>query len=282
MSRYHGVTDDTFKRIVVDSGAVYLNFGKGKKTITLASVIATDAIVVNGTSFVAVASGATGNQFAIGASDSETATNLAAKIDALANITATASGAVVTVTAETEFYTVTITTSDTTFTIATVVENSVLLGATRGGNTFTIETEYKDIGFDGQRGPTKGARRITNVNAKMAVNLLEITTDVIKMALPGSSSVAYPASPGTATHDQITRALQLALTDYKQNVTLIGTVGDLTQPIILQIKNPIVDGNFELAATDKEEAVLALQFTGHFDPSDLDTEPWEIRRPLEA
>lgn len=75
-------------------------------TFTLSSVVATDAISINGVTFTAVASGATGNQFNVGASDTETATNLAAAIVASATalvnefVTATSAAAVVTVTAK--------------------------------------------------------------------------------------------------------------------------------------------------------------------------------------
>lgn len=48
--------------------------------ITLSGVVAGDALTVNGTTFTAVASGATGTQFNVGATDGATATNLAAAI----------------------------------------------------------------------------------------------------------------------------------------------------------------------------------------------------------
>lgn len=62
-------------------------------TFTLTSVIATDAISINGVTFTCVASGATGNQFNVGASDTLTAVNLAAAINA--SVTALVSGYVV-------------------------------------------------------------------------------------------------------------------------------------------------------------------------------------------
>lgn len=73
-------------------------------TFTLDTVIATDKVSINGVDFTAVASGATGNQFNVGADDEETAANLAAAINASATalvsgyVTASASGEVVTVT----------------------------------------------------------------------------------------------------------------------------------------------------------------------------------------
>lgn len=51
-------------------------------TITLSSMVATDTVTINGVVFTAIASGATGNQFNVGGTDTITATNLAATINA--------------------------------------------------------------------------------------------------------------------------------------------------------------------------------------------------------
>lgn len=86
--------------VLVDQATTYAT-----GTFTLASVIATDAVSINGTTFTCVASGATGNQFNLGGTDILTAAALAAAINASAtalvneHVTATSSGAVVTVTA---------------------------------------------------------------------------------------------------------------------------------------------------------------------------------------
>ena len=101
-------------------------------------------------------------------------------------------------------------------------DNGTLLGATRGGNTFTLETEYKDMAVDGAKGPVKGGRRITKVTAKLVCNFVEIKTDILQLTLPGSSEADHPTE--TPTHDQITRALQIALTDYNDSIALIGQV----------------------------------------------------------
>ena len=97
------------------------------QTITLDTVVPTDAVIVAGTTFTAVASGATGNQFNVGADDAETATNLAAKINALSGVSATADGAVVTVTADAPglLVDITITSGDTTMVVASASADSV-------------------------------------------------------------------------------------------------------------------------------------------------------------
>lgn len=50
-------------------------------TFTLTSAIATDAVSINGVTFTCVASGATGDQFNVGATDADTAENMAQAIN---------------------------------------------------------------------------------------------------------------------------------------------------------------------------------------------------------
>lgn len=59
-------------------------------TFVFDTVIATDVFVINGVSFTAVASGATANQFNVGADDTETAVNAAASVNA--SVTALVAG----------------------------------------------------------------------------------------------------------------------------------------------------------------------------------------------
>lgn len=69
-----------------------------------------------------------------------------------------------------------------------------LLGATLGGNTFTLDRKFRDVRPDGAKGPVKGFQRVEEVIATLEVNLLECTAESIRRALAGS---AY--STGTTT-----------------------------------------------------------------------------------
>lgn len=180
MSRYHGITTETVKRLFVDAGAVYLNYGE---------------------------------------------------------------------------------------------DNERLLGATRGGNTFAIEQEVREIEVDGARGPVKGLRRVTSVRAQIVANLLEMTTENLKAALAGATVEE------NGTHDIITRKLTIKDSDYLKNVALVGEISGSQEPVICIVKNALSDGNFSVNTADKDEAGLEVTFTGHFDPQSLDEEPWEIRFP---
>lgn len=99
-------------------------------TFTLDTVIATDAISISGVTFTAVASGATGNQFNVGADDTETAENLAAAINA--SVTALVTGVV------------TATSADEVVTVSAVTKGL-------SGNAITIESADATITASGAR-----------------------------------------------------------------------------------------------------------------------------------
>jgi len=109
------------------------------QTITLSSVIADDTVEVLGETLTCVASDPGEGEFAVGLSDSETATNLAALIDAMDGLSAVAADAVVTVTATAPARPVLITPGGATMTVASVDEGNlmggfhVILNAVLGG-----------------------------------------------------------------------------------------------------------------------------------------------------
>lgn len=155
-----------------------------------------------------------------------------------------------------------------------------LLGATRGGTTFTVEQEMRDMPVDGAKGLVKGGERIIRVRPVITINFVELSAEIMSMGLPGSSVADFPDTP-TKTHDEITRALQIALTDYIDNITIVGECsGSPTGYIECGIENALANGNFEMARSDNDESVIALTFVGHFTVADLDSEPWFVRFPV--
>jgi hypothetical protein len=129
---------------------------------------------------------------------------------------------------------------------------------------------------DGAPGPVLGSQRRIRTVPKLTVNLLEMKTDGLEMNLVGSSHTS------NATHDVITRDRQIELNDYFDNVTLVLQKTGTDEVFGFTLKNAISLGNYELAAADDDEAVTVLEFTGHYDPADLATDPWEIFNPLES
>ena len=152
-----------------------------------------------------------------------------------------------------------------------------ILGATRAGSEFTVEQDIREIEVDGNRGPTKGFRRVVEEHVRLNVNLLEMTAENIEIALAGSSVTS-------GTEDVITRNLDISAITYLTNVALVADYsGDSGEPVVIVLKNAMADGDFSLSAEDRDESTVSLQFTGHFDPAgDLDESPFEIRFPTIA
>lgn len=159
-----------------------------------------------------------------------------------------------------------------------------LLGATRGGNVFSIEQDVKVIDIDGTRGNTKGARRIIMCNAGLKVGLLEMTTANLMLAIAGSSATDWTDAsdeppPGAPTHDQIRRTRNLSDVDYVSNIALVGTLSGSGENIIVMLYNALSDNKLEMKFDDKNELVLEVSFSAHYDPADVKTEPWAIFMP---
>lgn len=154
--------------------------------------------------------------------------------------------------------------------------NEELIGATRGGNTASIEPENREMPVDGAPGPVKGSQRRLRSIAKLTVNLIEIKTDSILANLPGASSTS------DGTHDVITRNTQISAGDYFDNVTLVLEKSGTDELYFFKIKNALALGNYELGASEDDESVMTIEFTAHYDPDNLGNEPWEIGNPLES
>lgn len=158
-----------------------------------------------------------------------------------------------------------------------------LLGATRGGAVFEVSQEIRTIDIDGSKGATMGARRVTSVESKLTAKVLEMSTENILLSMAGSRATKTndTGAVGT-THDEITRSENITLADFHQNVAIVATKMGTNENFVGIIKNALSDGGFKIETGDKDEAVVEIQFTGHFDPANMDLEPWLIRNPVTA
>lgn len=149
-----------------------------------------------------------------------------------------------------------------------------LIGATRGGATFTIEQDIREIELDGALGPVKGLRRIIRSVPMLTFTLLEFTLARLKDTLPASASAT------SGSFDVITRVTSsIADSFYLTNIALVAEVSTLTNPVVCKVKNALLAQQTALTTTDKDEGTLPLEAVGHYLTSALDTEPWEIKWP---
>jgi len=163
-----------------------------------------------------------------------------------------------------------------------------VLGAVRGGSTFTIESEIRDMPFDGVTGIVKGARRFLGTTATLSVNLVEINKELLKVALPGADYDAL-GTPATGedmqpitdeTYYIIKREITKTIPELDYgSVSIVAEYSGTAAPIVITLDNAIADGNLSLAFNDADESVLNITFTAALDPSNLNKEAWSIWMP---
>lgn len=153
-----------------------------------------------------------------------------------------------------------------------------LLGATRGGGTFTATPTVRQIQVDGVKGAAKGLKTLDSWEVSISANMLELDTDTLKTAL-----AAGDVDTTTDTdYDIITARNNIELTDYIDNITWIGTLSGSDKPVIIQVYNALSNDGLTLQTEDANEAVATLTFMGHYDGSDLQTPPFKIYYPKMA
>lgn len=159
-------------------------------------------------------------------------------------------------------------------TFDTAVTAGKLLGATRGGGQFSAIPNMRAIEVDGVKGKAKGLQVIDSWEVKMNANVLEATKDSLAKALTAS------AVDETGTdYDEITAKNYIELADYIGNITWVGKLSGNDEPAIIQIYNALNTNGLTLETQDQGEAVVAMEFEGHYDDSELDEPPFKIFYP---
>jgi hypothetical protein len=148
------------------------------------------------------------------------------------------------------------------------------MGATQGGSKISIKPEFTDIEVDGAVVAVKGLKVKTGETASMEFNFLEITKDVMKMALIGADG----ASEDDA-YELIESNASVGEGDYLDNVAFVGETLD-GRKIIVIMDNALCTSGFESEGKNKEAGVFTCTFECHADlTSDMDTLPYHIYFP---
>lgn len=149
-----------------------------------------------------------------------------------------------------------------------------LLGATSGGNEFDIKVITRDVKVDGLKGTVKGLTKIISTDVTLKVNMLEVTTNILKMALMANVDTVINAG-----FDTITGKTEIALADYIDNIAIVGRLSGSLQPVIIIIKNALSSDGIKFSSKDASDNILPLTFTASIDPANPTVSPYEIRYP---
>lgn len=141
----------------------------------------------------------------------------------------------------------------------------VALGLTRGGGSFVVEREFREIGADGDFGPVEGRQVIDREVPKLTINGLDlfVAADLLKF-YPGLANAT-----GT-----LTSTLTIASGDYV-DVQWVGKTKD-GKAVTIKVDNALNLANLEWGLEDKSEVVPTLEYTGHYTEAARTTPPWSV------
>ena len=148
-----------------------------------------------------------------------------------------------------------------------------ILAATSGGNKYSITNELQDLDVDGVHVKTKGLTVKQGESAKIEVNCVEISEEIIKKALLADSDSATVEG-----YIEISTRSDIDLDkDYLENIAFVGFTTK-NEPIIIILENAICTSGLEGDAKDKDKTVHTLTFecTADLEADDHGTLPVTI------
>lgn len=153
-----------------------------------------------------------------------------------------------------------------------------LICATSGGSKLSIVPEFYDVPVDGALVKVKGLTVKVGESAKLEINPVELTPEVLKMAVIGDE-----AESETATgYSEITSRAVINTGDYITNLAYVGKTIE-GKPIIILFDNALCTSGLELEGKNKEAAVPTFTFECFADLTpEADTLPWRIIYPTPA
>ena len=145
-----------------------------------------------------------------------------------------------------------------------------ILGATRGGGSFTVTRELRQPDVDGRRYGFKGDTFVDSMDAQIATTLVEITPDnMLTTFATGTSST-------TGNVEVLKVGTAIDTDDYLTNVCWVGDVAGGGYMLIC-LKNALNEADVNITWTDKGEATLPVEFHAkQANVGDYDYAPFEI------
>ena len=145
-----------------------------------------------------------------------------------------------------------------------------IVGATRGGGSFTVTREMRQPEVDGRRYGFKGDTFVDSVDAQLSTTLIEITPQNLVDAL-GSASIT-----GSSPKQTIKLGTAIDTDDYLTNICWIGDISD-GRYVLICLNNALNQADLSLTWTDKGEGTLPVEFHAkQSGVSDYDYAPFEI------
>ena len=145
-----------------------------------------------------------------------------------------------------------------------------IIGATRGGGSFTAVPTIHNVAVDGVPTHVKGLERIDEWVITLNTTLVEFNKEAIKIALGGGVQ-----STTEVGGDTIYKCNNDIIAGDYQDIYWIGNTSNGTN-VVIKINNALNLTGFNLTISDKGEGTYPLALVGHYDATDLNTAPFSI------
>lgn len=158
-----------------------------------------------------------------------------------------------------------------TYSKGVTIDDNDIIGATRGGGSFSAVPTIHQVAVDGAPTYVKGLERVDDWVVTLNVSsFLEFTADALALAL----GVGVTKGAGDASDTTLTVKTEVNAGDYQD----IYWVGDLSngKNVVIHLKNCLNLTGLAITANDRGEGTYPLTFTAHYAVGDLDTAPFEI------
>lgn len=153
--------------------------------------------------------------------------------------------------------------------LAAISAGTKLLGATRGGGTFTVSREEREPEVDGLRYRWKGGTFVDSADPQLSTTLVETTPDNFALAMGTTASTS-----GKVTKVKMPTALTGS--SYLDDLCWIGELAD-GRLVMICLYNALNTADITFTFQDKGEGSLAVEFHACQDKfDDYDYAPFEI------
>ncbi len=144
------------------------------------------------------------------------------------------------------------------------------LAPTRGGGTFNVTKNIREIEYDGRKGKTKGMQVVDEINAMLSVPLLDTSMDNLALAMPWATYSGGKISGKSGNLGVIPNSA------YVENITLLAKVigGGYKQ---ITLYNAMAENDFSIAAAPKSEGVINLEVHAHWDAEDDTVDLYDVQ-----
>lgn len=153
-----------------------------------------------------------------------------------------------------------------------------LLGATKGGGEFSAVPSIRTLEIDGIKGKAKGCEILDSWEVYIKATFIEASKELLISAL----CAAKEGESENSSYDVIEGKSSIAIEDYIDNITWVGTLSGSQKPVIIQVYNAINTDGLKFTTQDKNETTIPVTFYGHYADAEDDTPPFKIYYPTEV